>query len=70
MAEQKRPIKINFNNHSSTHGGNAIYGIGMFGAWAYYIGNASGFWAGVVGFFKGLVWPGFVVYRAMEFLQM
>jgi hypothetical protein len=47
----------------------AVYGLGMIGAWVYYIGSAAGFGAGVLGFLKGLVWPAFLVYGMLEFLK-
>jgi len=46
----------------------AVYGLGLIGAAVYYISHAVGFWAGVVGFLKALVWPGFLVYEALKFL--
>jgi hypothetical protein len=46
----------------------AVYGLGLIGAAVYYIGHAAGFWAGVLGFLKALVWPALLVYRALEVL--
>ncbi len=48
----------------------AIYGLGLIGALVYYIAHASGFWVGVLGVLKALVWPAFVVYDLMKFLNM
>jgi hypothetical protein len=42
----------------------AIYGLGLIGAAVYYISVATGFWMGVLGFLKALVWPAFLVYEA------
>lgn len=50
--------------------GNAAYGLGVLGAAIYYISTASGFWVGVLGVLKALVWPVFVVYELMKYLQM
>lgn len=50
-------------------GGSAVYGLGLIGAMVYYIGHAGGFWMGVLGFLKALVWPAFLVYHALEFLM-
>lgn len=47
---------------------NAVYGLGIIGAAIYFISHAVGFWAGVVGFLKALVWPAFLVYEALEAL--
>ena len=47
----------------------AVYGIGLIGAWVYYIGRATTTQEKVRGFFKGLVWPAFLVYELFEFLN-
>lgn len=47
----------------------AVYGLGLFGAWFYYIGRAGSLQEGVVGFFKGLFWPAILVYELLEFLN-
>jgi hypothetical protein len=44
----------------------AIYGIGLIGAAIYYISIATGFWMGLLGFLKALVWPAFLVYEALK----
>jgi hypothetical protein len=49
-------------------GGDAVYGLGLIGALVWYIGQADGFWAGVLGVLKALVWPAFVVYDLLRFL--
>ena len=51
-------------------GGDGIYGLGFIGAAIYYISAAPTFWMGVLGFLKALVWPAFVVYALMTYLQM
>ncbi|MFH1326833.1 MAG: hypothetical protein ABIH59_01770 [archaeon] len=48
--------------------GGCIYGVGFIGALVYYLSTANGFWMGVLGFLKSLVWPGFLVYEALKFL--
>jgi hypothetical protein len=58
------------HNRGATAGAGAIYGLGWIGAVIYYIGTAGGFWAGVLGFLKSIVWPAFVVYELMQFLGM
>lgn len=44
----------------------AIYGLGMIGAAIYFISQATGFWMGVLGFLKALVWPAMFVYEAFR----
>jgi len=46
----------------------AVYGLGLVGAAIYFISNATGFWAGVIGFLKALVWPAFLVYEALTYV--
>jgi len=41
---------------------------GVIGAAIYFISTATGFWMGVLGFLKALVWPAFLVYEALKFL--
>jgi hypothetical protein len=40
----------------------------MIGAAVYYISAATGFWMGVVGFLKAIVWPAFLVYEGFKAL--
>jgi hypothetical protein len=46
----------------------ALYGLGFIGAAVYYISIASGFWMGVLGFLKAMVWPAFLIYEALKSL--
>ncbi len=46
----------------------AIYGLGLIGAAVFFISQATGFWGGVVGFLKALVWPAFLVYELFKSL--
>lgn len=48
----------------------AVYGLGFIGAAVYFISQATGFWIGVLGFLKALVWPAFLVYLAFKHLAM
>jgi hypothetical protein len=71
MAKKKK-IKqnicaTNIHKHCSTGG---IYFLGFIGAAVYYISTATGFWVGVLGVLKSLVWPAFLVYGALKFLGM
>jgi hypothetical protein len=51
-------------HHSNSS--NAVYGLGFIGAAIYYISTATGFWMGLVGFLKAIVWPAFLVYEALK----
>lgn len=53
-----------------SHSGNGIYGLGFIGSAVYFISTATGFWMGVLGLLKAMVWPAFLVYGALKFLGM
>jgi hypothetical protein len=50
-------------------GAGAVYGLGLIGAWVYYFKGVTTFKQGAVAFFKGLVWPAFLVYDLLVFLK-
>ena len=60
---QKTEVKIQSGSSD------AVYGLGLIGAWVYYIGRATTNRERVQGFFKGLVWPAFMVHDLLEFLD-
>jgi hypothetical protein len=49
--------------------GDTVYGLGLIGAWVYFIGRGTTPQEKLTGFFKGLVWPAFLVYAALKFLE-
>jgi len=53
----------------SSNTGSAVYGLGFVGALVYFIQTATSFWIGVIGFFKALFWPAFLVYYLLEYLK-
>ncbi len=48
----------------------AVYGLGLLGAWFYYFTHAATLWLGVLGFFKGIFWPALLVYELLKYLNM
>jgi hypothetical protein len=64
----KNMFKGKMNCCGGSQGG-AVYGLGLFGAAVYFFSQATSFSTGVVGFFKALVWPAFLVYQAFVFLS-
>jgi hypothetical protein len=44
------------------------YGLGFIGAAVYYVSQSTGFWMGVLGILKALVWPAFLVFEALKAL--
>ncbi len=49
---------------------NAVYGLGLIGAAIYFLSQAAGFWMGVLGILKAIVWPAFLVYEVLKYLGM
>ena len=54
----------------SAPGATAVYGLGLIGAAIYFISTATGFWTGVLGFLKAIIWPVFLVFEAFKHLAM
>jgi hypothetical protein len=48
--------------------GGAVYGLGMIGALAYFLGTAGSGTDYVLAFGKAVVWPAILVYRAFKVL--
>ena len=48
----------------------AVYGLGLIGAWVYYFTHSATIWIGILGFFKGIVWPAILVYEALKALAL
>jgi hypothetical protein len=46
-----------------------VYGLGLIGAWVYYIRRATTPRDKVLGFFKGIFWPAFLVHALLESLE-
>jgi hypothetical protein len=70
-AESSQPKHVHHKEIEIHHGGNsgAVYGLGLIGAWVYYIGRATTPRERVIGFLKGLVWPAFLVHDLLVFLK-
>ena len=61
--EQKKAVVIRGG------GADAVYGIGMIGAWVCYLKRATTNQERALGLAKGLVWPAFLVYALLVFLE-
>jgi len=57
------------NRHHHSNTGDAVYGLGFLGAAIFFIGQATTFWMGVLGFLKAIVWPVFLVLEAFKALM-
>jgi hypothetical protein len=62
---EARKVDVQYRGGSS----DAVYGLGLIGAWVYYISRATTFREGVIGVLKGFVWPAFMVYALLQFLE-
>ena len=60
----------NFSGCKTPGCGGCSYFLGFIGAAIYYINTATGFWIGVLGVLKALVWPAFLVYEILKFLAI
>lgn len=45
--------------------GGCIYVLGFIGSLIYYLSTATGFWNGVLGVLKAIVWPVFIVMKIL-----
>ncbi|MFH1771166.1 MAG: hypothetical protein ABH828_06455 [archaeon] len=67
MAKRRRSSNMQCN-HSKCSTGECGYFLGFLGAAIYYISTSTGFWNGVLGFLKAIIWPLFLVLEALKFL--
>ena len=68
--KKKSVKKTAINCRTSRPGGcgGCAYGLGFLGAAIYYVSTASGFWVGVLGVLKAIVWPAFLIFELFKFL--
>lgn len=57
---------ISCNMHGGCGGG--AYFLAAIGAAAYYISTTTGFWMGVLGVLKGIVWPAMLIFEVLRFI--
>ena len=63
---EDKKIQVKYQGGSSS----PVYGLGMIGAWVYYLTHATSFLMGLLGIFKGIFWPAFLVFELMKYLGM
>jgi hypothetical protein len=79
MATKDKKVEAEFEDckgwkkhrYYKSGGGNGcggIYFFGFIGALVYFIGQATNFWAGVLGFFQAIFWPAYLVYEGLKHL--
>jgi hypothetical protein len=62
-------LKVMGKNSQNSAAGGVVYAFGVIGAAIYYISAATEFWASVIGLGKAFVWPVFLVYELLKFLE-
>ena len=62
---QGRKVEVKYGGSSA----DAVYGIGLIGAWVFYLSRAKSFQEGAIGFLKGIFWPAFMVYALLKYLE-
>ena len=72
MTNDTKPEEKERRRRTAVRGGGseAVYGLGLIGAWVYFFSHATTFWIGVLAFFKGLVWPALLVFELLKYLKM
>ena len=60
--------KMNCNISGECGCGGAFYGLGVLGSAIYYVSTATGFWVGVLGILKSIVWPAFLVFELLKYV--
>lgn len=48
--------------------GGAVYGLGIIGAFVYWMQAAGSFGAVITGILKAIVWPAYFVYKFLEYV--
>lgn len=65
---KKRSVKTMKCKIPSGGCGGCFYFLGFLGSAIYYVSTATGFWNGVLGVIKSLVWPAFLIFEMLKFL--
>ena len=50
--------------------GNGVYGLGLIGAAVYFLQHVANFQEGAIAVLKALLWPAFLIFELLKFLQM
>jgi len=73
MTSEQNTAKTEYRKSGAirhTGASEAVYGLGLIGAWVYYLSHATTFLLGVLGILKGIVWPAMLVFELMKYLNM
>lgn len=64
----EKQVKV-INKHVGGSGG-IVYGLAFLGALVYHLQHATSFVDGVIGIFKAMLWPAFLVYNLLGFFNL
>ena len=53
------------HDHCNCNQSSALYGLGVIGALFYFLQNAATFTAVIIGIFKAIFWPAFIIFRVL-----
>jgi hypothetical protein len=62
-----KSMKTNDKNYGNSP--SCVYVLGFIGSAIYFVSQAAGFWTGVVGVLKAIVWPAFMAYDVFTYLN-
>ncbi|MCQ3936774.1 MAG: hypothetical protein DPW18_06965 [Chloroflexi bacterium] len=66
MEQKAQKTKVYYRGGASE----AVYAFGLFGAWFYYLTQATSIGMAVLGILKGFIWPALLVYELLKYLNM
>lgn len=69
MASTKKEASVKEKVIYKGGGGGSVYGLGLMGSLIYFITRADSVQEFLLGLVKSIVWPGLLVYRALELLN-
>lgn len=68
MVKKKKSKEKCCNNDWKPQSGCFVYLLAFIGTSIYYISISTGFWSGVLGVLKALIWPLFLTLEVLKFI--
>jgi len=59
-----------YHKHCNYNHGSALYGLGIFGALFYFLQDVNTFTSAIIGIFKAIFWPAFIVFQVLTDLKI
>ena len=63
-------MKKKWHHHGNKGFMGGFYGLAFIGVAVYYVQQSTGFWMGVLGVLKAIVWPALLAYKVFTLLHM